>query len=67
MALPVGILKQRRLHQVHIGLCQLGPTRRTIKSTVSDSRNMEIDGIHVQAHTCIDTHTRATSTVVKLD
>lgn len=44
-----------------------GITRTTIKSTIIDIRNMQIDGIHVQAHTCIDTHTRATSTVVKLD
>lgn len=63
VSLPVRVLKQGRLHHIHIGLCQLGATRTTIKSTVSDSGNMEIDpGIQVRAQT----HTRAASTAVKL-
>lgn len=65
MSFPVRILKQWRVHHIHISLCQLGEMRRTIKSPVTDKGNTEVDRIHVQAHICTDTC--ATSTVAKLD
>lgn len=65
MSFPVRILKQWRVHHIHISLRQLGETRRIIKSPITDKGNMEIDKIQVQAHT--RTATCAASTVVKLD
>lgn len=65
MSFPVRILKQWRVHEIHVSLCQLGKMRRIIKSPVTDKENMEIDRILAQAHICTDTC--AISTVVKLD